>query len=108
MSLGAQRISGAGGVGGVTWGWGVPVGPGSPHVALAPQACHVEGGSAGLVPSQLLEEKRKAFVKRDGEVAPSSGTDPPHPGLALSGDTVLGTVPWDLLRASTASPLCPR
>ncbi|NXE71104.1 MPP2 protein, partial [Calcarius ornatus] len=37
------------------------------------QACHVEGGSAGLVPSQLLEEKRKAFVKRDGEVAPSAG-----------------------------------
>ncbi|NWT77321.1 MPP2 protein, partial [Prunella himalayana] len=35
------------------------------------QACHVEGGSAGLVPSQLLEEKRKAFVRRDGEVAPS-------------------------------------
>lgn len=53
------------------------MGPGSPHVALAPQACHVEGGSAGLVPSQLLEEKRKAFVKRDGEVAPSSGMDPP-------------------------------
>ncbi|NWR40037.1 MPP2 protein, partial [Tachuris rubrigastra] len=42
------------------------------------QACHVEGGSAGLVPSQLLEEKRKAFVKRDGEVAP---TQP----LALAG-----------------------
>ncbi|KAM9654729.1 MAGUK p55 subfamily member 2 isoform 3-T3 [Morphnus guianensis] len=38
------------------------------------QACHVEGGSAGLVPSQLLEEKRKAFVKRDVEVAPTSGT----------------------------------
>ncbi|XP_061873622.1 MAGUK p55 subfamily member 2 [Colius striatus] len=37
------------------------------------QACHVEGGSAGLVPSQLLEEKRKAFVKRDAEVAPGSG-----------------------------------
>ncbi|PKU31309.1 maguk p55 subfamily member 2 isoform x2 [Limosa lapponica baueri] len=37
------------------------------------QACHVEGGSAGLVPSQLLEEKRKAFVKRDSEVAPTSG-----------------------------------
>ncbi|KFO71348.1 MAGUK p55 subfamily member 2, partial [Cuculus canorus] len=37
------------------------------------QACHVEGGSAGLVPSQLLEEKRKAFVKRDAEVAPMSG-----------------------------------
>ncbi|RMB94783.1 hypothetical protein DUI87_28762 [Hirundo rustica rustica] len=38
------------------------------------QACHVEGGSAGLVPSQLLEEKRKAFVKRDGEVAPTSAS----------------------------------
>ncbi|XP_021233951.1 MAGUK p55 subfamily member 2 isoform X5 [Numida meleagris] len=35
------------------------------------QACHVEGGSAGLIPSQLLEEKRKAFVKRDVEVAPT-------------------------------------
>ncbi|XP_036394341.1 MAGUK p55 subfamily member 2b isoform X1 [Megalops cyprinoides] len=33
------------------------------------QACHVEGGSAGLIPSQLLEEKRKAFVKRDLEFA---------------------------------------
>ncbi|KAG7459646.1 hypothetical protein MATL_G00212850 [Megalops atlanticus] len=33
------------------------------------QACHVEGGSAGLIPSQLLEEKRKAFVKRDLELA---------------------------------------
>ncbi|NWT13051.1 MPP2 protein, partial [Vireo altiloquus] len=42
------------------------------------QACHVEGGSAGLVPSQLLEEKRKAFVKRDGEVAPTRS-------LALAG-----------------------
>ncbi|NXB72041.1 MPP2 protein, partial [Donacobius atricapilla] len=51
---------------------------GSPCAALCPQACHVEGGSAGLVPSQLLEEKRKAFVKRDGEVAP---TQP----LALAG-----------------------
>uniref|UniRef100_A0A8C6VHH8 MAGUK p55 scaffold protein 2 n=1 Tax=Naja naja TaxID=35670 RepID=A0A8C6VHH8_NAJNA len=37
------------------------------------QACHVEGGSAGLIPSQLLEEKRKAFVKRDLEVTPTSG-----------------------------------
>ncbi|XP_010722937.2 MAGUK p55 subfamily member 2 isoform X4 [Meleagris gallopavo] len=36
------------------------------------QACHVEGGSAGLIPSQLLEEKRKAFVKRDLEVASTS------------------------------------
>ncbi|NXP58862.1 MPP2 protein, partial [Chloropsis cyanopogon] len=53
---------------------GVPVGLGvSPRVAVCPQACHVEGGSAGLVPSQLLEEKRKAFVKRDGEVTPTSG-----------------------------------
>ncbi|NWW19347.1 MPP2 protein, partial [Falcunculus frontatus] len=46
------------------------------------QACHVEGGSAGLVPSQLLEEKRKAFVKRDGEVAP---TQPLAPAGALCG-----------------------
>uniref|UniRef100_A0A2I3HYZ9 MAGUK p55 scaffold protein 2 n=1 Tax=Nomascus leucogenys TaxID=61853 RepID=A0A2I3HYZ9_NOMLE len=37
------------------------------------QACHVEGGSAGLIPSQLLEEKRKAFVKRDLELTPNSG-----------------------------------
>lgn len=40
-----------------------------------PQACHIEGGSAGLIPSQLLEEKRKAFVKRDLELA-TSGTHP--------------------------------
>ncbi|KAM4844943.1 MAGUK p55 subfamily member 2 isoform 1-T1 [Thomomys bottae] len=38
------------------------------------QACHVEGGSAGLIPSQLLEEKRKAFVKRDLELTPTTGT----------------------------------
>ncbi|KAM8795257.1 MAGUK p55 subfamily member 2 isoform 2-T2 [Eudromia elegans] len=37
------------------------------------QARHVEGGTAGLVPSQLLEEKRKAFVRRDPEVAPAAG-----------------------------------
>uniref|UniRef100_A0A672ZL87 Membrane protein, palmitoylated 2b (MAGUK p55 subfamily member 2) n=1 Tax=Sphaeramia orbicularis TaxID=375764 RepID=A0A672ZL87_9TELE len=36
------------------------------------QACHIEGGSAGLIPSQLLEEKRKAFVKRDLELFPVS------------------------------------
>ncbi|XP_068920515.1 MAGUK p55 subfamily member 2 isoform X4 [Petaurus breviceps papuanus] len=42
-----------------------------PH--LPRQACHVEGGSAGLIPSQLLEEKRKAFVKRDLEMTPTSG-----------------------------------
>uniref|UniRef100_A0A8C2ZTY4 MAGUK p55 scaffold protein 2 n=1 Tax=Cyclopterus lumpus TaxID=8103 RepID=A0A8C2ZTY4_CYCLU len=35
------------------------------------QARHVEGGSAGLIPSQMLEEKRKAFVKRDVELAPT-------------------------------------
>ncbi|XP_047217674.1 MAGUK p55 subfamily member 6a isoform X1 [Girardinichthys multiradiatus] len=29
------------------------------------QACKVVGGATGLIPSQLLEEKRKAFVKRD-------------------------------------------
>ncbi|NXE85620.1 MPP2 protein, partial [Cochlearius cochlearius] len=50
------------------------------------QACHVEGGSAGLVPSQLLEEKRKAFVKRDVEVAPTSAQPPPVPSAgALCG-----------------------
>ena len=37
------------------------------------KACHIEGGSAGLIPSQLLEEKRKAFVKRDLELA-TTGT----------------------------------
>ncbi|XP_072927722.1 MAGUK p55 subfamily member 2b isoform X4 [Hemitrygon akajei] len=38
------------------------------------QACHVkEGGSAGLIPSQLLEEKRKAFVKRDWDFSTPSG-----------------------------------
>ncbi|XP_059901307.1 MAGUK p55 subfamily member 2a isoform X2 [Gadus macrocephalus] len=37
------------------------------------QARHVEGGSAGLIPSQLLEEKRKAFVKRDAELPPAAG-----------------------------------
>ncbi|XP_034046942.1 MAGUK p55 subfamily member 2-like [Thalassophryne amazonica] len=35
------------------------------------QARHVEGGSTGLIPSQLLEEKRKAFVKRDVELTPA-------------------------------------
>ncbi|KAG5843138.1 hypothetical protein ANANG_G00185290 [Anguilla anguilla] len=29
------------------------------------QACHVVGGETGLIPSQFLEEKRKAFVPRD-------------------------------------------
>lgn len=35
------------------------------------QARHVEGGCTGLIPSQMLEEKRKAFVKRDVELAPA-------------------------------------
>ncbi|XP_075968885.1 MAGUK p55 subfamily member 6b isoform X2 [Anarhichas minor] len=29
------------------------------------QACHVVAGATGLIPSQFLEEKRKAFVPRD-------------------------------------------
>ncbi|KAI1886152.1 hypothetical protein AGOR_G00211060 [Albula goreensis] len=29
------------------------------------QACSVMGGTTGLIPSQFLEEKRKAFVRRD-------------------------------------------
>lgn len=37
----------------------------------AAQARHVEGGSTGLIPSQMLEEKRKAFVKRDVELTPA-------------------------------------
>ncbi|NWX77832.1 MPP2 protein, partial [Alca torda] len=63
------------------------VGLGSPCMVLCPQACHVEGGSAGLVPSQLLEEKRKAFVKRDAEVAPTSAPVPSAGALcgSLSG-----------------------
>nr|XP_061837668.1 MAGUK p55 subfamily member 2-like isoform X4 [Nerophis lumbriciformis] len=35
------------------------------------QARHVEGGPAGLIPSQMLEEKRKAFVKKDVELLPA-------------------------------------
>lgn len=35
------------------------------------QARHVEGGNTGLIPSQMLEEKRKAFVKIDVELAPA-------------------------------------
>nr|XP_020468474.1 MAGUK p55 subfamily member 6-like isoform X2 [Monopterus albus] len=33
------------------------------------QACKVVGGSTGLIPSQFLEEKRKAFVRRDWNTA---------------------------------------
>jgi len=43
--------------------------------AYAVQALHVEGGSAGLIPSQMLEEKRKAFVKKDVELAPAGNLD---------------------------------
>uniref|UniRef100_A0A671P7T2 Membrane protein, palmitoylated 2a (MAGUK p55 subfamily member 2) n=1 Tax=Sinocyclocheilus anshuiensis TaxID=1608454 RepID=A0A671P7T2_9TELE len=32
----------------------------------------VKGGSAGLIPSQLLEEKRKAFVKKDVDLSPAA------------------------------------
>lgn len=39
--------------------------------ACVVQARHVEGGNTGLIPSQMLEEKRKAFVKRDVELAPA-------------------------------------
>ncbi|XP_038567580.1 MAGUK p55 subfamily member 6-like isoform X2 [Micropterus salmoides] len=35
------------------------------------QACKIVGGAAGLIPSQFLEEKRKAFVRRDWD---TSGT----------------------------------
>ncbi|XP_048085825.1 MAGUK p55 subfamily member 6b isoform X2 [Alosa alosa] len=33
------------------------------------QACHVVGGATGLIPSQFLEEKRKAFVPKDWDGA---------------------------------------
>lgn len=35
------------------------------------QARHVEGGNTGLIPSQMLEEKRKAFVKTNVELPPA-------------------------------------
>uniref|UniRef100_A0A6I8PE50 MAGUK p55 scaffold protein 2 n=1 Tax=Ornithorhynchus anatinus TaxID=9258 RepID=A0A6I8PE50_ORNAN len=67
---------GLGGHGGRRW-WRLEGGPQqavpSSRRQRLLQACHVQGGSAGLVPSQLLEEKRKAFVKRDVEVTPTSG-----------------------------------
>ncbi|XP_028983876.1 MAGUK p55 subfamily member 6a isoform X1 [Betta splendens] len=33
------------------------------------QACKVVGGATGLIPSQFLEEKRKAFVRRDWDIS---------------------------------------
>ncbi|XP_029927685.1 MAGUK p55 subfamily member 6a isoform X1 [Myripristis murdjan] len=33
------------------------------------QACKVVGGATGLIPSQFLEEKRKAFVRRDWDTS---------------------------------------
>lgn len=80
-------------------GW-VPVVPVPAH---CPQACHVAGGSAGLVPSQLLEEKRKAFVRRDGDTAPTAGTEPgghsrspsPHGRVPMPhSDGPVGMYPW--------------
>ncbi|RLV62400.1 hypothetical protein DV515_00019354, partial [Chloebia gouldiae] len=98
------------------------LGRGSPEVGVFPEVGGVSGqqggsprgphawlcgGSAGLVPSQLLEEKRKAFVKRDGEVAPSSGTGtaarPRGTRLGGAGDGRDTSVP----RGSTAGPLRP-
>lgn len=35
----------------------------------SPQARKVVGGAAGLIPSQFLEEKRKAFVRRDWDAS---------------------------------------
>lgn len=50
----------------------------NPLFVCATQARHVEGGSTGLIPSQTLEEKRKAFVKRDVELAPAGSLTPPN------------------------------
>lgn len=74
--------------------WGGFLGKWNPHAPhCPPQACHVEGGSAGLIPSQLLEEKRKAFVKRDLEVASTSGMKLSAPlWVPSSHSNVL--VPW--------------
>lgn len=84
---------------------GVSPGTWGPHVPLCPpQACHVEGGSAGLIPSQLLEEKRKAFVKRDLEVPPASGTvpnPPPQPPRQCPRAVALSPAP-------AQASLCPR
>lgn len=50
-----------------------------------PQACHIVGGATGLIPSHFLEEKRKAFVRRDWDgsgtlqAAPACGTPPQTP-----------------------------
>lgn len=35
------------------------------------KACKVVGGATGLIPSQFLEEKRKAFVRRDWDTSGS-------------------------------------
>lgn len=89
---------------------GVPRDVGSPRATLPPpQACHVEGGSAGLIPSQLLEEKRKAFVKRDLEVPPASGTVPnplPNPPPAMSPCRDAVPSPGSSIPVSSAGALC--
>ncbi|XP_056141883.1 MAGUK p55 subfamily member 6a isoform X2 [Lampris incognitus] len=33
------------------------------------QACNIAGGATGLIPSQFLEEKRKAFVRKDWDTS---------------------------------------
>lgn len=61
------------------------------------QACHIEGGSAGLIPSQLLEEKRKAFVKRDLELATAGS---PLSSMQWSTETLLIMQIWHRLLAA--------
>ncbi|KAG2461034.1 MPP2 protein, partial [Polypterus senegalus] len=66
------------------------------------QACHVKGGSAGLIPSQLLEEKRKAFVKRDLELAASaSNTFSVLASLRISVSVYYQTDPGELREVSS-------
>ncbi|KAL4646883.1 MAGUK p55 subfamily member 6-like isoform X1 [Arapaima gigas] len=60
--------------------WPVPV-----TFPIRPQARRIAGGAAGLVPSQFLEEKRKAFVRRDWDGSgtprfPAAGSLPPAGG----------------------------
>ncbi|KAG9345177.1 hypothetical protein JZ751_009720 [Albula glossodonta] len=49
------------------------------------QACSVMGGTTGLIPSQFLEEKRKAFVRRDWD-----GSEQSH--LMSSSGMLCGTM----------------
>ncbi|XP_072304515.1 MAGUK p55 subfamily member 6b [Eucyclogobius newberryi] len=58
------------------------------------QACHVVGGATGLVPSQFLEEKRKAFVPRDFEGSGQCGVSYVSVGVSYFADdtTVVGLI----------------